>query len=409
MFTDENVVDLTPRQHESNRSQEKSETLAVVHPLSVHQQAESAQQWLSMIVGSSSDAIIGKSLEGIILSWNPAAKRLFGYSAAAAIGRPISILFSHDGVDGVQSLLERSARGEQIECHETECIRQDGKRIGVSLSLSPIKNKSGAVVGTAMIARDITERRRAEDRLHHLALHDALTGLPNRFLFRERVSQALTQARRYDLQVALLFIDLDRFKEINDSLGHQIGDRLLQVTASRLRGCLRGGDVIARLGGDEFVVSLTALTDGGDATLIAGKILETLHEPFHVGSHELNVSASIGIGVYPADGQDLETLMHAADTAMYHAKKQGRGNCQLALAHHATTPSSASSPCHDCQSREGGKACKDFIPHHLSHMDASCDSFAGEASIQWRQPTHTGNMQGASSTEYFTLKEPSHD
>jgi diguanylate cyclase (GGDEF)-like protein/PAS domain S-box-containing protein len=370
MFTDENVVDLTLRQHESNRSREKSETLAVVHPISVHQQAESAQQWLSMIVGSSSDAIIGKSLEGIILSWNPAAKRLFGYSAAAAIGRPISMLFSHEGADGVQSFLERSARGEQIECHETECIRQDGTRVGVSLSLSPIKNKSGAVVGTAMIARDITERRRAEDRLHHLALHDALTGLPNRFLFCERVCQAFVQARRHDYQVALLFIDLDRFKQINDSLGHQIGDRLLQVTASRLRGCLREGDVIARLGGDEFVVSLTALTDASDATLIAGKILETLREPFHVGSHELNVSASIGIGIYPADGQDLETLMHAADTAMYHAKKQGRGNSQLASALGTTTPSSEPSPCHDCQSRGARKACEDF--HVASPIPDRC-------------------------------------
>lgn len=407
MFTDENVVDLTLRQHESNRSREKSETLAVVHPICVHQQAENAQQWLSMIVGSSSDAIIGQSLEGVILSWNPAAKRLFGYSAAAAMGRPISMLVSRDDADGLQSLLERSARGEQIECHETECVRQDGTRVGVSLSLSPIKNKSGAVVGTAMIARDITERRRAEDRLHHLALHDALTGLPNRFLFFERVSLALIQARRHDLQVALLFIDLDRFKEINDSLGHQIGDRLLQATASRLRGCLREGDVIARLGGDEFVVSLTALTDGGDAALIAGKILATLHEPFHVGSHELNVSASIGIGIYPADGQDMEALMHAADTAMYHAKKQGRGNCQLALARYATTPSPASNRCHDCRSRGGEKTCEDFMP--LSNMDANRCGFAGEAPIQWRQPTHTGNMQGDSSTEYSTLKEPSHD
>jgi diguanylate cyclase (GGDEF)-like protein/PAS domain S-box-containing protein len=393
MFTDENVVDLTLRQHESNRSLQKSETLAVVHPISVHQQAESAQQWLSMIVGSSSDAIIGKSLEGIILSWNPAAKRLFGYSAAAAIGRPISMLFSHDGADGLQSLLERSARGEQIECHETECIRQDGTRVGVSLSLSPIKNKSGAVVGTAMIARDITERRRAEDRLHHLALHDALTGLPNRFLFCERVSQALTQARRHDLQVALLFIDLDRFKQINDSLGHQIGDRLLQVTASRLRGCLREGDVIARLGGDEFVVGLTALMDSSDATLIAGKILETLREPFLVGSHELNVSASIGIGIYPADGQDMETLMQAADTAMYQAKKQGRGNCQLASAPCATTPSSESSPCHDCQSCGGGKACEDFhVAASLSRMDPDRDSFAGEREFNDGNQPIPGNM-----------------
>ena len=375
-----NVVGLTPRQHESNRPRVKSETLAVVRPISVHQRAEGTQQWLAMIVGSSSDAIIGNSLEGIILSWNPAAKRLFGYSAAAAIGRPISILFPHDGADEVQSLLERSGRGEQIECHETECIRQDGERVGVSLSLSPIKDKTGAIVGTATIARDITGRRRAEDRLYHLAFHDTLTGLPNRFLFRERVSQALTQARRHDQQVALLFIDLDRFKEINDSLGHQIGDRLLQATASRLRRCLREGDAVARLGGDEFVVSLSALTDSGDATLIARKILETLREPFFIGNREMNVSGSIGIGVYPADGQDMESLMHAADTAMYHAKRNGRGNCQLAR--DATTPLSASGPRHDCQSRGGGRACEDVDTASPVRIDANRDSFAGEANSE---------------------------
>jgi diguanylate cyclase (GGDEF)-like protein/PAS domain S-box-containing protein len=393
MFTDENVIELAPRHHESSRPREKSETLAVVHPISVHQWGESAQQWLAMIVGSSSDAIIGKSSEGIILSWNPAAKRLFGYSAAAAIGRPVTMLFPCDGTDEMKSLLQRSGRGEQIECHETECIRQDGKRVGVSLSLSPIRDKTGAIVGTATIARDITERRRIENRLHQLAFHDALTGLPNRFLFRERVCQALAQARRHDFQVALLFIDLDRFKQINDSLGHQIGDRLLQVTASRLRRCLREGDAIARLGGDEFVVGLAALTDSSDATLIAGKILETLRERFVVGSHELNVSASIGIGIYPADSQDMETLMQAADTAMYQAKKQGRGNCQLASAPCATTPSSESSPCHDCQSCGGGKACEDFhVAASLSRMDPDRDSFAGEREFNDGNQPIPGNM-----------------
>ncbi|WP_172425996.1 diguanylate cyclase domain-containing protein [Sulfuricaulis limicola] len=393
MFTDENVIELAPRHHESNCPREKSKILAMVHPISVHQWAEGAQQWLAMIVGSSSDAIIGKSSEGIILSWNPAAKRLFGYSAAAAIGRPVSMLFPRDGTDEIRSLLQRSGRGEQIECHETECIRQDGKRVGVSLSLSPIRDKTGAIVGTATIARDITERRRIENRLHQLAFHDVLTGLPNRFLFRERVCQAFAQARRHDFQVALLFIDLDRFKQINDSLGHQIGDRLLQVTASRLRRCLREGDVIARLGGDEFVVGLTALTDSSDATLIAGKILETLREPFLVGSHELNISASIGIGIYPADGQDMETLMQAADTAMYQAKKQGRGNCQLASALGAMTPSSESSPCHDCQSRGGGKACEDFhVAAPLSRMDPDRDSFAGEREFNDGNQPIPGNM-----------------
>ena len=330
MFADDNVVQLTHRKNESNRSRVKSERMAVVHQISKHQRTKGSQRWLAMIVESSTDAIIGKSLEGIILSWNQAAERLFGYSADAVIGRHIAFLFPHDADEEVQSLLVRSGRGERIECHETECICKDGQRVCVSLAVSPIKDKNGTIVGAATIARDITARKRAQDRLYHLALHDNLTGLPNRFLFHERVSLALSQAHRHNQQVALLFIDLDRFKEINDSLGHQIGDRLLQATASRLRRCLREGDSVARLGGDEFVVSLSALTDSSDAILIAGKILEALREPFRVDNHELNVSGSIGIGIFPADGHDMETLLYAADTAMYHAKKNGRGNFQLA-------------------------------------------------------------------------------
>lgn len=335
-FTDKNVIALVPRTHEPNRLQQEDGVRAsgTLYDINERQQTEKSQQWLAMIVESSSEAIIGQSLEGLILSWNQAAERLFGYPAAAVIGRSLSILFPTDGVDEVLTLLQRSSQGTYIEGYETAGGRQDGQQLCLSLALSPIKNKIGTIVGVAMIARDITERKRTEDRLQHLAFHDALTGLPNRFLFRESVNQALTQARRYDHQVALLFIDLDRFKQINDSLGHRIGDRLLQVTASRLRRCLREGDAVARMGGDEFVVSLAALTDHRDAFLIAGKILEALREPFRVGNQELNVSGSIGIGIYPTDGQDLDTLMDAADTAMYQAKKKGRGNCQVAS--HAT-------------------------------------------------------------------------
>ena len=330
---DENVIALFPQAHASRRPQKGEGSSAsgingIIEYIVEHQRADQSQRWLAMIVESSSDAIIGKSVEGVILSWNRAAERLFGYSATAMIGCPIAVLFPCDDADEVRSFLERSGQGEHVECREIACIRQDGQRIYVSLTVSPIKNKAGAIIGAATIARDITERQRAEDRLRYLALHDPLTGLPNRFLFREHVTQTLAQARRHDQQMALLFIDLDRFKEINDSLGHQTGDRLLQAIASRLWRCLRAGDTVARLGGDEFVVSLPDITDSSDATTIAQKILETLREPFHIGSHALNVSGSIGIGIYPADGQDMETLLHAADAAMYRAKKKGRGNYQ---------------------------------------------------------------------------------
>ncbi|MBI3545566.1 MAG: diguanylate cyclase [Gammaproteobacteria bacterium] len=390
MFTDENVVPLAPRAQEINSPRE-AEISASVHDLTARQRLEKSQQWLAMIVESTSEAILAQSLEGKIVSWNPAAECLFGFASAAAIGNPVSILFSANQSEITQSFIERIARGEYLHAHEVECVRRDGRRIFVAFTVSPIKNKNGAMMGASLIARDITERKRAENHLQHLALHDGLTGLPNRILFRERVSQAITEARRHGHQVAVLFIDLDHFKDINDSLGHQIGDRLLQITATRLRRCLREGDGVARVGGDEFVVSLSALTDSNDATLIAGKILETLREPFRVGRDELSISGSIGIGLYPSDGQDVETLLHAADMAMYHAKKTGRRNCQL-------TPiapvSAAMSTDHHC---------KEFLsPKNSSHLTAA-------ASTHWRQSANDlGFVPGINFTEYFN-KERNND
>lgn len=323
----------------SVRSQVKAKTEALVHVIKESRRMEVSSPWSAMLVESLSDAIIGKSLDGTILSWNPAAERLFGHSPGAAIGSPISLLFAGEDRDALSSLLVRVARGERIEYQETECLRQDGGRICVSLAVSPIVDKTGAVVGASTIARDISERKRAESRLQHLALHDALTGLPNRVLFSERVNQSLTQARRHGHPMAVLFIDLDCFKEINDSLGHRAGDWLLRVAAGRLRHCLREGDEIARLGGDEFLVSLSAPTCSKDTALIAGKILQALSEPFFTGRRVLRISGSIGIGLYPRDGQDVASLMHAADTAMYQAKKKGRGNFQFLHKHDTTTKS----------------------------------------------------------------------
>jgi diguanylate cyclase (GGDEF)-like protein/PAS domain S-box-containing protein len=173
------------------------------------------------------------------------------------------------------------------------------------------------------------ERHQAERRISHIAHHDALTGLPNRLLLRSRLAQALANAQRHHNLVALLFIDLDNFKRINDSLGHHVGDLVLQATAQRLQGCVRQEDILARLGGDEFVLVLWSLAHAGEAAMVADKVLKALALPFHVNSHELHVGGSVGISMYPADGFDVETLMRAADTAMYHAKENGRGNYQF--------------------------------------------------------------------------------
>ena len=230
---------------------------------------------------------------------------------------------------------------------------------------------------------DITERKQSEERVRHMAHHDALTGLPNRTLFQDRVSQAIAQAHRNRSQVATLFVDLDRFKDINDSLGHATGDRLLRLAGGRLQACLREGDTVARLGGDEFVISLPAVADSNDAMLVAGKILEALREPFVVDGHELHVSGSIGISLYPADGEDTEGLMRAADTAMYHAKERGRDNYQFfmpALNEAAQRRLAIASRLHQALPQD------EFVLHYqpLVQLDTG-QVFSAEALVRWRQ------------------------
>jgi diguanylate cyclase (GGDEF)-like protein/PAS domain S-box-containing protein len=301
----------------------------IAHDITERKRIEQQQQWLATIVDSSSDAIVGKSVDGTILSWNRGAEEVYGYTAAEAVGRSISLLAAPEHADELPRVLEKIRAGELVHDFETVRRRKDGRLITVSLTISPMYDAHGAIQGASTIARDITERKRVEDQIRHMAQHDALTGLPNRVLFRDRIGQAIVHAHRQQEQFAVLFLDLDGFKHINDSLGHDVGDEVLRQAAQRLQQCLRADDTVARLGGDEFVICLPALTDPADAMPTATKVLEALREPICVGRHTLHVGGSIGISVYPSDGSDAEALMRAADTAMYHAKENGRNNYQF--------------------------------------------------------------------------------
>ncbi|HEX9174151.1 MAG TPA: EAL domain-containing protein [Telluria sp.] len=417
-------------------------------------QAEQAALQLAAIVTSSDDAIIGKTLDGAVVSWNAGAERMYGYSADEMIGQPLAVLSPPELADEVPVIMERLQRGERIQHLDTVRVRKDGRRIDVSLTISPIRDAAGVVTGASAIARDIserkraekalrasearirrlvdanivgifigdlsgrvseandaflelsgysrdevladtfrwtnmtppqyraadrhaiqelretgrctpyekeyirkdgslvpvlsasalfeesqdegvsfvldlTERKRAEARVHHLAGHDVLTGLPNRALLHDRMQQAIAFAHRNRRRVAILFVDLDFFKGINDSLGHHIGDQVLKTAAMRLQQCLREGDSVARLGGDEFVLILPLVDDSSDVARVARKALAILAQPFRVEGNELHLSGSIGISVYPDDGLEFDSLLRAADTAMYHAKKMGRGRYQF--------------------------------------------------------------------------------
>ncbi len=208
----------------------------------------------------------------------------------------------------------------------------DLKRINERLEREVEARTRELRLANAKLRRDLDERRQVEHNIRHLAHHDALTGLPNRALFRDRLTHAMAQADRYRQILAVMFLDLDRFKAINDTLGHDVGDQLLRIAAERLRTCVRDCDTVARLGGDEFTVIVEDLGSVQDAAVVAQKIIDGLAQPFHLLGHEVFITASIGITIYPTDGENVETLLRNADSAMYRAKEHGRNNFQFYVA-----------------------------------------------------------------------------
>lgn len=211
---------------------------------------------------------------------------------------------------------------------DTVLIRRDGTEADIEDSAAPILDWNGKLMGAVIVFHDVTNARAMTQKMAHLAQHDFLTNLPNRVLLNDRITQAITLAKRNGTQLAVLFLDLDKFKHINDSLGHETGDNLLQSVAQRLTRCVRSSDTVSRQGGDEFVI-LLAEGKNEDATIIANKVLAELALPHSLPESELHVTTSIGISVYPGDGQDVETLIKNADTAMYHAKEKGRNTYQF--------------------------------------------------------------------------------
>jgi diguanylate cyclase (GGDEF)-like protein len=216
--------------------------------------------------------------------------------------------------------------GKRTDHFETVRWRKDKKPVDVSVTISPVKDSAGNIIGASKIARDITQRKESQERIEYLAHYDSLTGLPNRALLADRMRIAIENASRYSFRLALLFVDLDRFKLINDSLGHEIGDKLLKAVAGRMQSTVRQTDTVSRLGGDEFVVLLGRIHAATEAARVAEKLIAVLSQPYQIEQHELLLTASIGISIYPDSGKDASSLMRNADVSMYSAKGQGR-NC----------------------------------------------------------------------------------
>lgn len=279
-------------------------------------QVEAQLAHQSQILDQIQESVLTTDLLGNITSWNKGAERMFGYSALEAIGAHATMLYADEHTPFPENPIQFGGRTMEVRRR-----KKSGELFWASLSLSTLCDLDDKPVGMIAYMSDITERKRAEERLYHLAYYDDLTGLPNRTLFARLVDQALTVAQRNDSTGCVLFIDLNRFKLVNGTLGRQVGDELLRQVSKRFRERLRDEDVVAHLSGDEFAVGLFDIRQHFEATTVAQKLQAALEAPFRIAGHEISVGASIGISVFPADGDDAETLLRHADIAMERAKK----------------------------------------------------------------------------------------
>lgn len=273
--------------------------------------------------------IFFKDLEGTYLGCNTALCRVLGREKEEIVGRNVFDIVPHSRACGCAEEDLAAARTGRPRSYERSLTYPDGSRHEVVFNKAPFFTPDGGVGGVVGIVHDITERKRAEERIQQLAFHDILTSLPNRALLRDRIGQMIRQCERSGSRFAILFLDLDGFKTINDTFGQRTGDQLLRAVAGRLNGVVRKSDTLARVGGDEFVALLPEVQDEESAARVARKILFDLAVPFLLGPHEIFTSASIGIALFPADGRDLDVLLRNADAAMYQAKETGRKGFQF--------------------------------------------------------------------------------
>jgi len=300
---------------------------------------ELSERTYRYMVDASPDLIYMVEPDGRFTFVNDRACQMLGYDRRELIGQHYSILVHEEDFARARYAFNERRSGERasrdVELRMT--CRSNGTAVenfsdasitvslnAVGMHLDHVEPGGARYIGTYGIARDITARKQAEAIILHQAYHDVLTNLPNRLLFKDRLGQALLQSRRNRTELATMFIDLDRFKQVNDTLGHDKGDELLLQVTARLKGCLRKGDTLARQGGDEFTVVLPDLHARDDARVVADKFLECLNLPFDLGGKEVTISASIGIAVFPHDGESIDDLMRRADVAMYAIKEQGK-------------------------------------------------------------------------------------
>jgi diguanylate cyclase (GGDEF)-like protein/PAS domain S-box-containing protein len=351
-----------------------------------------AQKELAEItLNSIGDAVLSVNISGAVTYLNAIAESMTGWRGDEAVARPLEEVFRVlNGATRVpvpnplmSAMIQNRALGLTPDC---VLVRRDGSEAGIEDSAAPIHDRDGRVTGAVMVFRDVTQARAAALRTSYLAQHDALCGIANRALLNDRLSHAITAADRHSGKLAVLFIDVDRFKHINDSLGHSIGDRLLQAVAQRILACVRNSDTVGRFGGDEFVVVLSEVSRSEDAGVSAEKLLLALSRPYNIDTHSLHVTASIGIATYPEDGLDAGALLKNADISMYHAKETGRNR-------HHFYERSMNRLAAERQTLESGLqraiAQKEFVLHYQPKVDLRTGEVTGvESLIRWHHPQH---------------------
>jgi diguanylate cyclase (GGDEF)-like protein/PAS domain S-box-containing protein len=341
---------------------------------------------------SMGEAVLRADLLGNVTYLNRIAEKMTGWRREEALGRPVEdVLRITDGMSGkalgnAVKIVTQEDKTAGLAANSINCVlvRRDGFECGIENTTALIHDYDGGVTGAVITFHDVTAARATALEMSHSAQHDVLTDLPNRVLFNDRLTQAIALAERHGKQLAVMFVDLDLFKKINDSLGHAVGDKLLQSVAARLKACVRRADTVSRIGGDEFVILLSQVEHEEDVAYCARKILRVLATPHIIDNKSLDINVSIGGSTYPGDGQDAESLMHKADTAMYEAKQHGRNNYQFFR--------------HDMHARLTARISlegdlryalgrNEFLLHYQAKVDLQTGQITGmEALIRWLHP-----------------------
>jgi diguanylate cyclase (GGDEF)-like protein/PAS domain S-box-containing protein len=317
---------------ERNRLEEMNDALAAEMRgrLKAQQGELLAAQKLRMHFERTPLAVLEWDRELRITAWNPAAEAIFGFPVADALGKSVpDLVGSAEERENVASMCRELVDSREGNKNTLANVTRNGRTIHCEWYNTPLTDTGGNITGFASLVHDVTERLNTERTIHYMAHHDALTGLPNRRLMQDRLNQAIMAARRKQRHVAVLFLDLDRFKVVNDTLGHDTGDFILKDVARRLASCVREGDTVSREGGDEFVIILPDLERPEHARVVGDKILSELTRPVEIGGHEIHVTPSIGISHYPNDATDVHQLLKHADNAMYQAKDAGRNTIRF--------------------------------------------------------------------------------